>query len=147
MTKVKLRKDLKNFINSKDLYSFRTSNYCVYLQPGKLYHIFNRAIGDDLLFRTGDNFGFFLRDYALRAQTVCHTFSYNLIPNHLHFVIRIKPLNEVALYFEKIKNRRLIHQCKIPNATFLGAHGNHYRLYQRPPFPFQLPLQHGSHQR
>ena len=62
----------------------RMSNYHVHLQPSKLYHIFNRAIGNDLLFRTEDNFGFLLRKYVLHAQTVCDTFGYNLIPDSMH---------------------------------------------------------------
>jgi REP-associated tyrosine transposase len=77
--------------------------YHIALQPDRFYHIFNCAVGNDLLFRNEDNFEFFLKRYALHTENICDTFSYSLMRNHFHFAIRIKPLNVCASHFEKIK--------------------------------------------
>ncbi|HEV8285584.1 MAG TPA: hypothetical protein VGQ09_14820 [Chitinophagaceae bacterium] len=79
------------------------SNYHIPLKPDKYYHLFNHAIGDDLLFRNDDNFGFFLKKYALHTDTICETFGYALMSNHFHFVIKIKPLGKCIEHFKKIK--------------------------------------------
>ncbi len=79
------------------------SKYHIPLKPDTCYHLFNHAIGDDMLFRNDDNFGFFLKKYALHTNGVCNTFCYALMPNHFHFAIRIKSVEECIIQFEKIK--------------------------------------------
>jgi REP element-mobilizing transposase RayT len=79
------------------------SKYHIPLHPDRCYHVFNHAVGDDLLFRSDDNFEFFLKKYALHTESICDTFAYNLMPNHFHFAIKIKPLEKCIGHFEKIK--------------------------------------------
>src|SRR5258708_38514222 len=79
------------------------SKYHIPLEPGKYYHLFNHAVGDELLFRNDENFGFFLKKYALRTEAICETFSYTLMPNHFHFAVKIKSIEECKAHFKKVK--------------------------------------------
>ncbi len=65
------------------------------LLPGKVYHIFNHAVGDELLFREEGNFSYFLEKYKHYISPVCRTFSYALLPNHFHFAVQIRSREEL----------------------------------------------------
>jgi len=79
------------------------SKYYTRLAPGKHYHLFNHAVGDEVLFRNDDNFGFFLKKYGIHTDGICDTLSYNLMPNHFHFSVRIKSFQDCITKFEKVK--------------------------------------------
>lgn len=57
-------------------------------EPGTYYHIVNHAVGSDNLFRTEDNYRYFLKRYAHYMPSVCSTLAYCLMPNHIHFLIK-----------------------------------------------------------
>jgi REP element-mobilizing transposase RayT len=82
------------------------SKYHIPLHPDKFYHLFNHAIGEELLFRQDKNFSFFLKKYAVHANPICDTYAYNLLPNHFHFAVKIKSFDECKTHFEKIKQVR-----------------------------------------
>ncbi|MCF6184783.1 MAG: hypothetical protein L3J56_09215 [Bacteroidales bacterium] len=65
-------------------------NYVSPLEPDKYYHIYNHAAGKDLLFTKNDNYNFFLQQFSKYINPVADTFAYCLMPNHFHFLIRIK---------------------------------------------------------
>ena len=76
--------------------------------PEYYYHIFNRAIGDEKIFRTEENYKFFLQrfyDYILPIGAI---YCYCLLPNHFHFLIRILPLNQIKEQYKIIKQKELI---------------------------------------
>ncbi len=60
------------------------------LQPETTYHVYNRANGDEKLFCSQDNYNYFLQKYIQYISPVADTFCYCLMPNHFHFIIRIK---------------------------------------------------------
>ncbi|GAB3328759.1 hypothetical protein GCM10027299_31360 [Larkinella ripae] len=64
------------------------------------YHIYNHANGTELLFREPDNYRYFLKKYADHCISIADTFSYCLIPNHFHAIIRIKTVAELIAHFE-----------------------------------------------
>jgi len=66
------------------------------LLPGKVYHLFNHAVGTENLFREDRNYVFFLGKYQKYATPVCRTFSYALLPNHFHFLVQIRSQTEIA---------------------------------------------------
>lgn len=57
-----------------------------------------------MLYRVDENFGFFLKKYALYTGAICHTLGYTLMPNPFHFAIKIKSLQECIAHFEKVKD-------------------------------------------
>ncbi len=65
------------------------------LVPGKVFHVFNHAVGDEFLFREEGNFLYFLEKYKTHIVPVCRTFSYALLPNHFHFGIQVRSQEEL----------------------------------------------------
>ena len=60
------------------------------LETNKHYHIYNRANGNEKIFLNDDNYLFFLSKYKKHIDPICDTFSYCLMPNHFHLLIRFK---------------------------------------------------------
>jgi REP element-mobilizing transposase RayT len=60
------------------------------LETNKHYHIYNRANGNEKIFLNDDNYLFFINKYKKHIDPICDTFSYCLIPNHFHLLIRFK---------------------------------------------------------
>lgn len=75
------------------------------LEPGGIYHIYNRANGSELLFLRDDNYRYFLEKFNQYIQPVADVFCYCLMPNHFHFLVRIKPEREILeKYLQGFKN-------------------------------------------
>jgi REP element-mobilizing transposase RayT len=66
------------------------------LVPGNYYHIYNRGNNRENLFREERNYRYFLELYAHHVYPVADTFAYCLMPNHFHFLVRIKTEDEVG---------------------------------------------------
>jgi putative transposase len=64
------------------------------LLPENTYHIYNRANGNEKLFIQSENYRFFLEQYQLYVSPYVDTFSYCLMPNHFHLLLRIKQEKE-----------------------------------------------------
>lgn len=60
-----------------------------------VYHIYNRANGNENLFREEKNYAFFLEKYSYHISSMAETFAWCLMPNHFHLMVRIRP--EAAL--------------------------------------------------
>ena len=82
-------------------------NYHIPLMPGKAYHLFNRAIGNEKLFRTRENYFYFLQKYALHTKEICDTYCYCLLPNHFHLMIRIKQEQCLIQHYNLVKNKNI----------------------------------------
>lgn len=67
------------------------------------YHIYNRANGRDLLFKSEDNYHFFLKRIQKYILPYCDILSYCLLPNHFHFFIKIDEVEaeDVNTFIEK----------------------------------------------
>ena len=64
--------------------------YFIPLESGKFYHIFNRAVGNEKLFGSEDNYIYFLKKYNEYISPIARTYSYVLMPNHFHFIVDIR---------------------------------------------------------
>ncbi|MEP6466921.1 MAG: transposase [Parafilimonas sp.] len=73
------------------------------LLPEHYYHIYNHGNADDNIFRTEENYIYFLNRYAFFINSVADTLAYCLLPNHFHFIIQIKKEEEVN---EIYKNKK-----------------------------------------
>jgi len=85
--------------------------YCD-LIPEQFYHVFNRAVGSDKLFLQNENYYFFLQKLKFYILPVADLFSYNLLPNHFHFFLRIKTEEELRRSY-KLKHFNKTAQLKI----------------------------------
>ncbi len=66
------------------------------LEPDYYYHIYNRANGNEKLFLNDDNYSYFLQKYNHYINPIADTFTYCLMPNHFHFLVRIKPISNLT---------------------------------------------------
>ncbi len=89
-------------------------NYHIQLLPDKVYHIFSRAIGKEKLFLDEENYKFFLRKYKLHIAPIADTLAYNLLPNHFHFLIRVKAVDEIKSFFLEVKDKSNLDIEKLP---------------------------------
>jgi len=68
------------------------------MEPGKLYHVYNRAKNGKPLFEDEEAYRFFLKLYQAHICPVAETFAYCLLSDHFHFLIRIKQDATGSLY-------------------------------------------------
>ena len=76
------------------------SNTKAILSSDSIYHIYNRANGNELLFKTEDNYRYFLQKYDSYISLIAETYCYFLMPNHFHFLVRIKGENDLTENFK-----------------------------------------------
>lgn len=81
------------------------------------YHIFNRAIGNEQLFVVDENYRFFLEKVKEYLLPFADVLSYCLMPNHFHFLVRFKSLEEV--FVETLPKFKTLEELKAEN-TFLS---------------------------
>lgn len=79
-----------------------TKAYTTILQNDRYYHIFNRSVGNDLLFRIDENYEFFLKKYRHYLDEAVETISFCLLPNHFHFFVRIIDDHQALKNFKKL---------------------------------------------
>ena len=70
------------------------------MQPGMFYHIYNHANGFENLFRSDENYRYFLQQWGKYIDPVAETYAHCLMPNHFHFLIKIKEEKEVQANFK-----------------------------------------------
>jgi REP element-mobilizing transposase RayT len=77
------------------------------LEPGNFYHIYNHAVGNEKLFKSRNNYIFFLEKFQYYLNHFIEVYSYCLMPNHFHFLISVKKHSDILNALEK-KNSRLL---------------------------------------
>lgn len=108
------------------------------LEPESYYHIYNRGINSCDLFTEEDNYNYFLNLYEKYVNPIAETFSWVLMPNHFHFLIRLKDINELDLTgFENLSGLKPPHQyfSNLFNAytkAFNKRNNRHGALFERP---------------
>lgn len=102
----------------------------IQFEPNKFYHIVNHAVGNENLFRNDENFRFFLRKYAHYMPTVCSTFAYCLMPNHIHFLIKTYSKEDLIKH-PKFKNN--FHKLVMQElSNLLNSYSKAYnKIYER----------------
>ena len=73
------------------------------LLPNEIYHLFSRAVGNEKLFLSAENYRFFLQKLQLHTSPICRIYCYSLLPNHFHLLAKINEEQSIITYFEKVK--------------------------------------------
>lgn len=99
-------------------------------EAGVFYHVFNHAVGSDNLFRNDENFRYFLRKYAEYTADVLETYAYCLMPNHFHFLVRVKNIEQLATHPKFKQNTHELVMQQFSN--FLNSYAKAYNIrYER----------------
>ena len=94
------------------------------LQPSNFYHLYNRANGKENLFYEHENYLHFLSLYQKHISSIANTYVYGLMPNHFHFLIKLKPLNEfkILLKKEEITENEIANYASQQFSNFFNAY-------------------------
>lgn len=71
----------------------------------------NRANGNEHLFRSEENYYYFLKKYKQHITPIAQTLAWCLLPNHYHFLVRIKPVAELKEIHWQKKKCRIEEHC------------------------------------
>jgi putative transposase len=77
------------------------------LEPDRIYHIYNRGINGENIFKEERNYRYFLEKYAQYIEPIADTFAYCLLKNHFHIAIRTKSEAEIIDFHVKKKTKIL----------------------------------------
>ena len=89
------------------------SQYHQPLMPCQSYHLFSRAVGNEKLFLSVENYLFFLKKLKQHTASVCQFHCYALLPNHFHLLAKMNDEKSIIKHFEEIKK-----------VTYLPLHHN-----------------------
>jgi REP element-mobilizing transposase RayT len=92
-----------------------SKNVRIPFEAGGTYHIFNRANNREKLFYSDSDYVLFLNLFDLTLNELVDTYSYCLLPNHFHFLFRIKDQTD-SKDFNKNLRRWFIKYAMIINA-------------------------------
>lgn len=73
------------------------------LEPMCVYHIYNRGINGENIFKEERNYKYFLQKYAQYIEPIADTFAYCLLKNHFHLAIRTKSEAEIVEFYLRKK--------------------------------------------
>lgn len=60
------------------------------LTEGNYFHIYNRGVNSEDLFKTEENYRYFLQQYKKYCAEVFETMAYALLKNHFHLLVYVK---------------------------------------------------------
>jgi len=108
------------------------------LEEGELYHIFNRGINREDIFREPMNYDYFLRKYRENLTDVVDTLAYCLLKNHFHLFVQVKqnvivPKRKGEGFIKSNASRQFGH-------LFKGYAQGFNKVYKRTGGLFESPL-------
>ncbi|MBC7387816.1 MAG: hypothetical protein H7329_01270 [Opitutaceae bacterium] len=68
------------------------------------YHIYNRGINGESIFKEEKNYSYFLRKYAVFIPFVADTYAYCLMGNHFHLLVKTKSEEEIQKFYRERQN-------------------------------------------
>ena len=94
------------------------------LTPEKVYHYYQHAVGNDNLFFQQCNYDYFLKKYGEHLHDIFETYCYCLLPNHFHFLVRVRPLTELEKPLQHLNRSKMSLSDKL--AHKVGSFQNAY---------------------
>lgn len=112
------------------------------MKPGKIYHIYNHGNADDNLFRCDENYRYFLQKYGEHVHPVVDTYAYCLMPNHFHFLLKVKEDSLTNLMgFENLSGLKLEQKIVQQFSNFFNAYTKAFnKMYERKGKLFLTPF-------
>jgi putative transposase len=84
------------------------------LIEGQYFHIFNRGVNGEDIFKEERNYYYFLQQYQLYCSDVFETYAYALLKNHFHMLVYVKeaveqPRKDGAGIYKPVASKQLSH--------------------------------------
>ncbi|MFM9988711.1 transposase [Flavobacterium sp.] len=102
------------------------------LENGKYYHIYNRGINSDTIFKENDNYEYFLRLYDTHIDPIAETYAWCLMKNHFHFLVRIKDIDELNTEKKIQPSQSFSNLFNAYTKAFNKSYNRHGSLFERP---------------
>ncbi len=99
-----------------------TMNTIQPLEYDSYFHIYNRGINGENLFRDDINYEHFLHLYFKYTEPIAETYAWCLMKNHFHLLVRILPENEIENMRTIDGDHRISNSQKRFNPTRQFAH-------------------------
>lgn len=93
------------------------------LEFGMYYHIYNRGINNENLYKENRNHDYFLQLYTKHIDPIAETYAWCLLKNHFHLLVRIKSFEEIIQSQESFELKKII----VPHQSF----GNLFNAYTK----------------
>lgn len=81
-----------------------------HIENNKFYHIYNRGINGETIFKTDSNKDFFLNKVADYLLPVCDIYAFCILSNHFHFLVKIKSEKELLNLVKNIHHNNSLHE-------------------------------------
>lgn len=88
----------------------KIEHYHTKFEEGKFYHIYNRAIDRQLMFKSVENYSYFIKRFDFYLSDIIQVYAYCLLDNHFHFLIRIVDDLKQIKKLKQIKTDLSIHE-------------------------------------
>jgi REP element-mobilizing transposase RayT len=89
----------------------KLDHYYTKFEEEKFYHIYNRTVDKQLMFRNTGNYVFFLTKLDEYLSPVIDLYAYCLLGNHFHMMLRVRPISDLTTFKElsKLKSDKSAH--------------------------------------
>jgi REP element-mobilizing transposase RayT len=92
----------------------KTEHYYTQFEEENFYHVYNRTVDKKPMFKNRGNYEYFLRQYDKYLSPVAATYSYCLLSNHFHLLIRISDLKNLKNFessnSKNTESNKTVHQ-------------------------------------
>lgn len=107
-------------------------DYYPKLEPGVIYHVYNRGNNREDLFYTPENYRYFIDKYFKYCLDWVDTYVYCLLPNHFHLMIKVKSVEEMMeAARERSRTRARIDFPSLQDLESLAPHVIISELFRR----------------
>lgn len=96
------------------------------------YHIYNRGINSDLLFKEKDNYTYFMSLYDIHINPIAETYAWCLMNNHFHFLVKIKDVDEIITNIKKHPSQSFSNLFNAYTKAYNKKYNRHGPLFERP---------------
>ena len=100
------------------------------LESDCFYHIYNRGINGEVIFKTDRNYLFFIKKVKDNLLSVCDIYAYCLMPNHFHLLVRIKSESDLQ-NLVKVQNLDKVDGLHSPQNIFSKRFSNIFNSYSQ----------------
>ncbi len=92
---------------------------------GTYYHLYNRTNNEEPLFRSEENYLYFLKKYRYYLEDYLETVGYCLMPTHFHFLVRVRSLKDVSHFGSVAHLESEVHGKDVPHLEGVAHLENH----------------------